>query len=410
MSNRKLLLADDSITIQKVVNLTFADEGIEVLAVGDGDTAMERFSDFRPDIVLADVNMPGLNGYKICERLRQDDDTANIPIILLVGSFEPFDEDEARRVGANDWITKPFQSIRQLVTKVFGLLEAPTEEPVAEFEAESVGAGYHEEVPASLHTSENDDIDSLYKQSLAETVELPRSFRPEPPVLGDPGMDDDMIEMSYGGPVERSDMREFEFVSPVETSSPEPSPAFESEHVSEETFTEAAQQPARPYPLDNLSDTLPVINFRPVDIDAPLDTSPAYDSPSGHPTEEIIPNASEGIAAEFQNEHSEQHEAAAATKPLSFETSPNVPDINLLELPASGFGVPSDYRSEENIVELDTPTVANGDNLSPEFIEAVARKVIEKISENVIRQIAWQVVPQVADSVIREKKRGESDQ
>src|SRR5262249_32288418 len=117
--------ADDSVTIQKVINLTFADEGIEVMTVGDGDTAMERFHDFRPDIVLADVNMPGLNGYRICENLRQREESARIPVILLVGSFESFDENEARRVGANDWMTKPFQSIRQLVTKVTTLLSEP---------------------------------------------------------------------------------------------------------------------------------------------------------------------------------------------------------------------------------------------------------------------------------------------
>jgi Response regulator containing CheY-like receiver, AAA-type ATPase, and DNA-binding domains len=77
VSKPKLLLADDSATIQKVVNLTFADEGIEVIGVGDGDTAMERFSEIRPDIVLADVNMPGLSGYEVCETIRRRDDGGN---------------------------------------------------------------------------------------------------------------------------------------------------------------------------------------------------------------------------------------------------------------------------------------------------------------------------------------------
>ena len=72
MSKRKLLLADDSITIQKVVNLTFADEGIEVTAVSDGDTAMEKFVENTPDLVMVDVNMPGLDGYRICEIIKQN--------------------------------------------------------------------------------------------------------------------------------------------------------------------------------------------------------------------------------------------------------------------------------------------------------------------------------------------------
>jgi DNA-binding response OmpR family regulator len=122
MSKRKLLLADDSITIQKVVNLTFADEGIEVIAVGDGDSAMRKFDDFIPDLVMADVNMPGMNGYEMCHIIKNNEETNQIPVILLVGSFEPFDEAEATRVGADDYLTKPFQSIRQLVNKVTDLL------------------------------------------------------------------------------------------------------------------------------------------------------------------------------------------------------------------------------------------------------------------------------------------------
>ena len=122
MSKRKLLLADDSITIQKVVNLTFADEGVEVISVGDGDSAMQKFDEFMPDLVMADVNMPGLTGYEICQIIKQNEDTRHIPVILLVGSFEPFDEAEANQVGADDFLTKPFQSIRQLVNKVNELL------------------------------------------------------------------------------------------------------------------------------------------------------------------------------------------------------------------------------------------------------------------------------------------------
>jgi CheY-like chemotaxis protein len=122
--SKKLLLADDSVTIQKVVNLTFADEGIEVLTAGDGDTALKMLFEHKPDIVIADVNMPGPNGYQICERIKTDARLKNIPVILLVGTFEPFNEEEAKRVGADDFLTKPFQSIRHLMNKVSTLLKS----------------------------------------------------------------------------------------------------------------------------------------------------------------------------------------------------------------------------------------------------------------------------------------------
>lgn len=179
MSKRKLLLADDSITIQKVVNLTFADEGIEVISVSDGDAAMLKFNESMPDLVMADVNMPGLDGYRMCEMIKQDDETKHIPVILLVGSFEPFDEQEAWRVGADDFLTKPFQSIRQLVTKVSDLLNAPAE---TENETEISGL-------TATESGETNDW------QFADTKEFPVEEM-ERENLGDTGMDDEMIQTS----------------------------------------------------------------------------------------------------------------------------------------------------------------------------------------------------------------------
>jgi CheY-like chemotaxis protein len=122
LTGRKLLLADDSLTIQKVVSLTFNDESMEVLTVGSGAEALESLRESLPDIVLADVFMPEPNGYQLCERIKADERTRHLPVVLLVGTFEPFNEAEARRVGADEVLTKPFQSIRDLVNKVGGLL------------------------------------------------------------------------------------------------------------------------------------------------------------------------------------------------------------------------------------------------------------------------------------------------
>jgi CheY-like chemotaxis protein len=106
----RLLVADDSITIQKVVTLALAGEDVLTKAVSDGNAALEALGHFRPDIVLADVFMPGRNGYEVCEHIKDAPDLVHIPVILLVGTFEPFDQGEAARVRCDGYLTKPFDT------------------------------------------------------------------------------------------------------------------------------------------------------------------------------------------------------------------------------------------------------------------------------------------------------------
>lgn len=124
----RILLADDSITIQKVVNLTFAEEGIEVIAVSSGDLAEKRLAEVTPDLVLADIFMPGKNGYELCESIKQNPLFRNVPVVLLVGAFEPFDQNEARRVRADAHLTKPFES-RTLIETVRRLINSSPRTP-----------------------------------------------------------------------------------------------------------------------------------------------------------------------------------------------------------------------------------------------------------------------------------------
>lgn len=104
----RLLVADDSVTIQKMVALAFEGEDASIHAVSSGDAAVEAMAAVRPDIVLADVRMPGLNGYEVCEHIRESAEWAATPVILLAGTFDPFDAQEAARVRCNGHLTKPF--------------------------------------------------------------------------------------------------------------------------------------------------------------------------------------------------------------------------------------------------------------------------------------------------------------
>jgi CheY-like chemotaxis protein len=119
-----LLLADDSVTIQRVIELTFADEDIHVVAVSDGDEAIAVLDKAPPDIVLADVGMPGRNGYEVARHVKETPRLAHIPVVLLTGAFEPIDQAKAAAAGCDGVLAKPFEP-QLVIGRVKELLARP---------------------------------------------------------------------------------------------------------------------------------------------------------------------------------------------------------------------------------------------------------------------------------------------
>ncbi|MBT5469084.1 MAG: response regulator [Nitrospina sp.] len=116
----RILVADDSITIQKIVAMAFENEDAEVEGIGDGQEAFDKIPDFKPDIVLADVDMPGLDGFELCQEIKENPELAKIKVLLLASDFEDFDEERFKKCQAENHISKPFKSddIVQMVTRV----------------------------------------------------------------------------------------------------------------------------------------------------------------------------------------------------------------------------------------------------------------------------------------------------
>ncbi|HEY6359470.1 MAG TPA: response regulator, partial [Vicinamibacterales bacterium] len=119
----KLLLADDSVTIQRVIELTFAGEDVQVIAVGDGEQAIARIPAERPDIVLADIGMPKRSGYEVAAFVKGHPDFKHIPVLLLAGAFEPVDDAKAEEVGCDGVLVKPFEP-QHVISRVRELLNA----------------------------------------------------------------------------------------------------------------------------------------------------------------------------------------------------------------------------------------------------------------------------------------------
>jgi CheY-like chemotaxis protein len=133
--NKKILLADDSVTIQRVVELTFSGQGYDVTCLRSGQHVVEAARSMRPDVVLLDVSLPEGNGYDLCLRMKKEQELSDVPVMLLTGTFEPFDGDRARSAGASAHLTKPFES-QVLVERVSELIHNPSESLLAPPKAE----------------------------------------------------------------------------------------------------------------------------------------------------------------------------------------------------------------------------------------------------------------------------------
>ena len=163
----KLLLADDSVTIQRVIELTFADEDVQVISVGDGQLAIDRLDADPPDIVLADVEMPKRDGYEVATYVKSRPGLAHIPVVLLTGAFEPIDHARARAAGSSDVLAKPFepQMVINKVRQLLGRRQVEDGEPVA--------------APRAMQAQEP-------QMGAAVAVQPPRASVPPPPALSAP--------------------------------------------------------------------------------------------------------------------------------------------------------------------------------------------------------------------------------
>jgi CheY-like chemotaxis protein len=382
LAGQKLLLADDSITIQKVVDLTFADEGVNVVCVSNGRDAIERLEEFAPDIVIADVFMPQINGYEVCEYIKQNDKLKHIPVMLLVGSFEPFDEAEARRVGADDTLTKPFQSIRSLIDKV-GLLVSrrqPEEEaPTAELPKPDITPE-----PEKLSEQEIEFTTADTQRLPLELAHLAQEWAP-PRVkaegvapTSETKVDDQTMESNFtetSHKVYEQNAGEADILLDLGD--------FEPGRSSGEEFHLDLDLNEGPEPA-TIENALPSPAFA-ATAGYEADAGDWSDSSPVRVDDEILkPIASQSaITEEFQRPGIAPYRESAV--------EPTLREAPLAEEQAQ----PQQQPGGMGAYELSL------DRLSPEVIDAIARRAVEHLSEKVVQEIAWEVVPQLAELLIK---------
>ena len=195
----RILVADDNSNIQKMVALALKDEGIDVVAVGNGDAAMRKIPDLRPDLVLADIFMPVRSGYEVCEFVKSDSRYMNTPVVLLVGAFDPLDEDETQRVRADGVLKKPFVPPDPLINMVKALLAksngqnsaavitASTPQPAPEPQAAIAAPAPVKQAPK--REARQEPVEQSDKPELSASIQ---NYAPEGAKLEEPGETDEV--------------------------------------------------------------------------------------------------------------------------------------------------------------------------------------------------------------------------
>ena len=128
---RTVLVADDSPTHQRKANGILTGEGLEVVTVSNGVAAIKKLPAIRPLLVLADVSMPGKDGYEVCEFVKNSPELSHVPVLLIFSDLEPYDEQRAARVHADGTIKKPFvqEELVAAVTHLIARAEAALPQP-----------------------------------------------------------------------------------------------------------------------------------------------------------------------------------------------------------------------------------------------------------------------------------------
>ena len=403
-----LLLADDSVTIQRVIELTFADEDVQVIAVSDGDQAIERLQAAPPDIVLADIGMPGKNGYEVAQFVRQTPRLSHIPVVLLTGAFEPVDQARANEAGCDGVLAKPFEP-QLVISRVKELLgrRGPSAAPAAAAPAANpwppAAPGAAKSNAAAPAQPLDDYFDRLDAAFSSFNAPAPAPVAPAPPPPAPANSEEiDWFTTTSGPAPEGWDLPPnpggaVDPEPPVSFASPQPAVAFEQAPV--ETAA-----PSAPVAFETAPEFEAPVEFEP---------SPAFDPP---PSFANVPEAyaapahqpaaaaarPQAIASRAPAAMEQPRAAAAMPMPASLPVVASLPPLT--DAFAALLGAEDGDGAQTAV--LSWPTTAPEPPMpvaTDDLIDDIARRVLERLSDQVIRDTVSDTVSRIAEQLVREE-------
>lgn len=377
LMTHRLLLADDSVTIQRVIELTFADEDIEVTAVGDGQLAIDRLETNPPDIVLADVDMPKRDGYEVAAYVKSRPKLAHIPVVLLTGAFEPIDHARAAAAGSTDVLAKPFEP-QMVINRVKELLGRKRQDEPEQYE----------------RPLEPPPLSPLKAQAHMENP-TPSGEGVQQPV----SLDDyfDQLDAAFANiqpgtaPAEETEDTDWAAFAPLAKSVPEvpppPVPAMPAIDLSWAMATEP-QVPYSPKestplawpPAASAVEIAPAPPLPPITVSTVTHISPAAVAP---------PAEAAPVPAAPVTPVAPATPTPAAVAPPSVAQPPPAPRTN----PFANLSA----AKAEAAARAAAPVITD------EIIEEVVARVLQRLSDKVVRETVTDIVTQTAERLVQEE-------
>lgn len=370
MAAHKLLLADDSITIQRVIELTFAGEDLQVVAVSDGEQAIARIPVERPDIVLADIGMPKRSGYDVSAFVKSHPDLKHLPVLLLAGAFEPVDEAKAQQSGCDGVLVKPFEP-QQVIARVRELLDGAKGSPTTQS-----AAGHAARPMERLITAPPEPA----RVAAPESARMPL---PEPPAQAAPGSQPDSSLRAQRGSLDDYFDRLDAAFATLDDGSPAPTPMVDAD-LNVPTLDAVLARPrvaAPPFERPDASATLSPATPRD-SVSPPLaPVAPAASPEASAPTSVVWPQA--------------------PAAPYSSAPTPAPLERNVI---ADAFSMMlAVERGEPGAVPLRLSATAQEPLITDAFIDEVVKRVIAKLSPDAAAAVVTDVVSDVSERLVREE-------
>lgn len=382
----KLLLAEDSLTIQKVFELTFKQSGITLTMVDNGVDAVRLAKEISPDLVVADVSLPGKDGFEVAAELRSGESGGMCPVLILAGTLAPFDEEKFRRCGADGVLFKPFES-QELIGKVEDLLRV----------REGSAPATDDREPVSASADEPWDFSDVMTEMEKEEGTAARSRSPgggDLAGMAAPSVAGDESTLSLGDfdvsldDVEEREERTAAFPEAVIPAGEEPGGV----------ALPAADPEERGRTVEHIEE--PVFEDSPRAV---TDLTPAL---------EAIEELDEIDFLEVMEPH-EDRVAAAASREEPAPSRPDFPPVAAAaeerEAVSPPAGPPSpgeeelrkifSARAQEIFEKVAAETV---EKVMWEVMEKLTKEFTEKIRESV-EAVAWEVIPATAEALVREE-------